>query len=64
MSLVPQIFRRKYRVRKFNGGKHYPKVAILTYAQVKAGDYKKAIPYEYAVEIDAERRTPQAALMP
>ena len=32
------------------GGRRYPKVAILTYEEVKAGKYAEAIPYEYAVD--------------
>ena len=33
------------------GGKHYPKVAILTYEQVKAGEYAQAIPHHLAVDV-------------
>ena len=36
-------------MRRFNG-KLYPKVAILTYEQVKNGEYKEVIPYGYAVD--------------
>ena len=32
-------------------GKHYPKVAILTYEQVKAGEYAQAIPHHLAVDV-------------
>lgn len=32
------------------GGKSYPKVAILTYEEVKAKKYEQAIPYQYAVD--------------
>ena len=32
-------------------GKDYPKVAILTYEQVKAGEYAQAIPHHLAVDV-------------
>ena len=35
--------------KRFNG-ENYPAVAILTYEQVKAGEYEKALPYKYAVD--------------
>ena len=34
---------------RFNGD-YYPHVAILTYEQVKAGEFEKALPYQYAVD--------------
>ena len=34
---------------RFNGD-YYPHVAILTYDQVKAGEFEKALPYQYAVD--------------
>ena len=43
---------------RFNGkGKYYPKVAILTYAQVKAGKYREAIPYAFAVPPEGGSQT-------
>ena len=42
--------------KKFNG-KYYPKVAILTYDEVKAGKFREAIPYEYAVDPEDGRQT-------
>ena len=40
--------------QRFNG-KHYPKVAILTYDEVKAGKYAEAVPYKYAVDPEGGR---------
>ena len=42
--------------QRFNG-KHYPKVAILTYDEVKAGKYAEAVPYEYAVDPEGGKQT-------
>ena len=42
--------RGESKMRRFNG-KHYPKVAILTYAEVKAGKYAEVLPYHLAVDI-------------
>ena len=44
-------------IRKQFNGKHYPKVAILTYDEVKAGKYAEAVPYEYAVDPEGGRQT-------
>ena len=41
---------------RFNG-KFYPKVAILTYEEVKAGKFAEAIPYEYAVDPRGGKQT-------
>ena len=38
------------KTHRFNGGESYPEVAILTYEEVKAGRFKQALPYEYAVD--------------
>ena len=43
--------------RKPFNGKFYPKVAILTYEQVKNGEYKEVIPYEYAVDPEGGKQT-------
>ena len=42
--------------QRFNG-KHYPKVAILTYDEVKAGKYAESVPYEYAVDPEGGKQT-------
>ena len=42
--------------RRFNGA-HYPKVAILTYEEVKAGKFAEVIPYEYAVDPQGGKQT-------
>ena len=42
--------------RRFNGA-HYPKVAILTYEEVKAGKFADVIPYEYAVDPQGGKQT-------
>ena len=42
--------RGESKMRRFNGA-HYPKVAILTYAEVKAGKYAEVLPYHLAVDI-------------
>ena len=36
------------------GGKEYPRVAILRYDQVLAGEYKDKIPYDFAVSLTGE----------
>ena len=36
-------------MRQFHG-KPYPRVAILTYDQVKAGEYEDAVPYDFALD--------------
>ena len=38
------------------GGKDYPKVAILTFEEVKAEKYKEAIPYDYAIDPQSGRQ--------
>ena len=42
--------------RRF-GEKDYPKVAILTFDEVKAGKYKEVIPYGYAVDPQGGRQS-------
>ena len=42
--------------RRFNGA-HYPKVAILTYEEVKAGKFADVIPYEHAVDPQGGKQT-------
>lgn len=42
--------------KRFNGA-HYPKVAILTYEEVKAGKFADVIPYEYAVDPQGGKQT-------
>ena len=42
--------------KRFNG-KLYPRVAILTYEEVKAGKFAEAIPYEYAVDPRGGKQT-------
>ena len=42
--------------QRFNG-KFYPKVAILTYEEIKAGKFAEVIPYEYAVDPEGGKQT-------
>ena len=43
------VERGRSSMKQFNG-QHYPKVAILTYEEVKAGKFRQAIPHEYAID--------------